>query len=166
MQHDGEAGQALAYFFEDIESELRLLAGLELIGAVAGADGDGEGIAARLFGELAHFVGMGEAGVFRLHVDGVFDAGELPQLRLDHHAALMRVFDHLPGDLDILFERMVRSVDHDGGKAVVHGRFAGFKICAVVQVQHDGQARRLHGCFHQVLQVYGVRVFACACGYL
>src|SRR5699024_9193240 len=128
VQDDREAGQALADLFEDIEAQLRLLAGLELIGAVAGADGDGEGVAARLFGEFADLVGLGEAGVLRLDVDGILDAGELAELRLDDDAAVMRVLDDLAGDLDIFFEGVVRSVDHDGREAVLDRGFAGLEV--------------------------------------
>ena len=42
MEHDGEAGQAAAHLLQDVEAQLGLGAGLELKGAVAGADGDGQ----------------------------------------------------------------------------------------------------------------------------
>ena len=42
VQHDREAGQTLGHFLKNVEPELRLCAGLELIGAVARADCDCE----------------------------------------------------------------------------------------------------------------------------
>lgn len=42
MEHDGEARQAVGDLLQDIEPELGLLAGLEFISAVAGADRDGQ----------------------------------------------------------------------------------------------------------------------------
>ena len=41
VQYDGEAGQTALHLFQNVKTQLRLLAGLKLVGAVAGADGDG-----------------------------------------------------------------------------------------------------------------------------
>lgn len=42
VEHDREAGQLLGALFEHVEPELGLGAGLELVGAVTGTDGDGQ----------------------------------------------------------------------------------------------------------------------------
>ena len=160
VQNDGESGQALAYLLEDIKAQLRLLTGFEFIRAVAGADGDGEGVAARLLGEFANLVGLGEAGVLRLHVHRVLDARELPQLRFDHDAAVVRVFDYLAGDFNVFFEGVVRSVDHDGSEPVLDCRLAGLEVGTVVEVQNDGQTRRFLGGEYEVAQIHGVGIFA------
>ena len=164
VQDDRETGQAFADFFEDIEAQLRFLAGFEFISAVAGADGDGEGIAAGFLGEFADLVGLGEVGVFGLDVDGVFDACELAEFCFHDDAALMRVLDDFFRDFDIFFESVVRRVDHDGRKPVVDGRFASFEVSAVVEVHDDGKSGRFDGCLNQVFQVDGVGIFSCACG--
>ena len=68
VEDDREAGELLLNGLEDVERErrrdelarllvARALLGLELVGAVRGADGDREGVAARLGGELDHFLG-------------------------------------------------------------------------------------------------------------
>ena len=49
MEDDGEAGQALGDFLQDVEAELGIGAGLELVSAVRGADGDGQGVTAGAF---------------------------------------------------------------------------------------------------------------------
>ena len=52
VQHDGEAGQTLGALFQHVEAELGLGAGLELVSAVRGADGDGQGVTAGAGNEL------------------------------------------------------------------------------------------------------------------
>ena len=47
VQDYREAGQVLLNGLKHVEAELRLRAGLELVCAVAGADGDGQGVARR-----------------------------------------------------------------------------------------------------------------------
>ena len=69
MQHDGEAGQALADLLQHVEAQGRrhqdallidgALLGLELIRAVAGADGNSQGVAAGLGYELLNLLGTG-----------------------------------------------------------------------------------------------------------
>ena len=59
MQHDRETGQTSGDFLENVEAELRLRAGLELIRAVAGADGDGQRVAAGALHKLLHVLGTG-----------------------------------------------------------------------------------------------------------
>ena len=44
VEHDGEARQAVGDLLQDLEPELGLLAGLEFISAVAGADRDGQDV--------------------------------------------------------------------------------------------------------------------------
>ena len=61
---------------------------------------------------------------------------------------------------------MVRSVDHDGSKAVVDRGFARFKIGAVVEVHDDGDVRRFDGRLDEVLEVNGVGVLSRSRGYL
>ena len=54
VQHDGEAGQAAGDFVENVKPELGLLTGLELVSAVAGADGDGQRIHAGALHKILH----------------------------------------------------------------------------------------------------------------
>ena len=77
MEHDGEAGQALGDLFQHVEAQGRrdqdalliagALGGGKLIGAVAGADGDGQRVAAGLGDELLHLLGMG-VGLSLIHI--------------------------------------------------------------------------------------------------
>ena len=69
MEHDGEAGQTLDDLVQDIEAQGRgnqlalliagALVGGKLIGAVGGADGDSQRVAAGLGDELLYLLGAG-----------------------------------------------------------------------------------------------------------
>ena len=70
MEDDGEAGELLLNLVENVEGQgrrnettglrvARALLGLELVSAVAGADGDGQRVAAGLGDELLDLLGMG-----------------------------------------------------------------------------------------------------------
>ena len=125
------------------------LVGGELVGAVAGADGDGQGVAPGLGDELLHLFGMGVVGLLGGDLHVVLNAGQRAQLGLHHHAVVVGVLDHLAGDLDVLGKRLGGGVDHHGGEAAVNAGLAGFKIRAVIQVQGNGDLgalndRRLH----------------------
>ncbi|CAN4032301.1 Large polyvalent protein-associated domain-containing protein, partial [Dysosmobacter welbionis] len=67
MKHNGESGQALHDLVQDIKAQGRrnqlallvagALGGSELVSAVAGADGDSQGVAAGLLHELLDLLG-------------------------------------------------------------------------------------------------------------
>ena len=65
----------------------------ELVGAVAGADRDGERVAAGAGGEVDHFLGIGVGVVVRRYL--VFNAGENAELAFYGHIILMSVVDNL-----------------------------------------------------------------------
>ena len=71
------------------------LLGLELIRAVAGADGDGQRVAAGLGDELLHLLGTGVGRLVGGHLHLVLDAGQGAQLGLHHHAVVMGVLHDL-----------------------------------------------------------------------
>ena len=179
VEHDREAGKLLLDGLEDVESERRRneLAGLlvdrallarELVRAVAGADGDREGVAARLLGELDD--------LFRLRVVGlsgrdlILDAGENAKLGLDGNVVLVGVGHDLLGELDVLLEGKVAAVDHDAGEAAVNAALAGLEAVAVVEVENDlGLLAAeflgvLNRAFGHVAENRGVRVLAGALG--
>ena len=98
----------------------------ELVGAVAGADGEGQRVDAGALGEFDRLVGVGdvlEAGA--AGAVAVFHAAEYADFAFDGDAALVGVVDDLAGDLDVLFK---------GG-----GRLAVFLEGAVHH--HLGEAR-------------------------
>ena len=68
MQNDGEAGQLGDDLLQDVEAQLGVGAGLELVSAVGGADGDGQGVTAGTGNELLDFLGTGVVSV--VSVDG------------------------------------------------------------------------------------------------
>ena len=179
VEDDREAGELLLDGLEDVERErgrdelarllvARALLGLELVGAVRGADGDREGVAAGLGRELDHFLGLRVVAL--LGLDFVFDAGEDAELGLDRHVVLVRVVDDLLGELDVVLERKGAAVDHDRREAGVNAALASLVAVAVVEVEDDLRLLAaeflgvLNRAFGHVAENRGVRVLARALG--
>ena len=170
VQHDGEARQTLGYFFQDVEAQRRghqdavrvagALRGGELVRAVAGADGDGQAVAAGGGGEFFHFVRTGVAGIGGGNLHVVFHAGQTAQLGLDGDIVLMGIFHHAAGLLDIFFKGQVAAVEHNAGETAVDAGLASFKIRAVIQMQGDGQTAGFNSRLDQLDQVGMVGVSA------
>ena len=177
MKHDGEAGKTLGDLLQHVKAQGRgnqdsllvagALVGSKLVGAVAGADGDGQGVTAGLGHELFHFLGTGVGGVGGVHLYIVLHTGQGAQLGLHDHTVVMGVLNDLLGDLDILLEGLGGGIDHNGGKAAVNAALAGLKVGAVVQMEHNGDLGALdHGGLHQLDQVGVVGIGAGALGNL
>ena len=167
VQHDGEAGQTAGDLLQHVEAQLGLGAGLKLISAVAGADGDGQRVAPGLGHELLHLLGVGIGGILGGHVDLILNAGQGTQLGLHHHAVVMGILHHLTGQGNVLGKGLGGGVDHNGGEAAVDASLAGLKVGAVVQMEHNGDLRALqHSSFHQLHQVGVVGVGPGTLGHL
>ena len=139
---------------DEIERQLRL--GLKLVGAVRGADRDGERVAADALDKLLGLVGIGKDHLAD-HV--LFDATEGAELGLDGDAELMSVLDDFPGDRDVLLKVVVGTVDHHAGKAEFDRGLDRLEGIAVIEVEHDRNVRiLLDGRLDQVLEVGQVRV--------
>ena len=166
MQHDGEVGQTLFDLLQDVEAELRLGAGLELIGAVAGSDGDRQAVHAGAGDKVQHLVGIGVGSVLGVDLDRVLDARQATQLALDDHAVIVRVFDDLAGERHVLLVGSVGAVDHHGGEAAVDAALAQLEAVAVIEMYRDGQSRLDDGRLDELHEVGMVGVLAGACGHL
>ena len=105
MQNDGEAGEQLADFLENIETQLGLCARLELVGAVACANGDSKGIHARFSNELVDFFGASIGGIFLLDFQLILNTCKPAQLAFYNDAAIVRIFDYFFGERDVLLKR-------------------------------------------------------------
>ena len=162
VEDDREAGELLLNGLEDVERErrrdelarlgiARALLGLELVGAVAGADGDGERVAARLGDEVDHFLRLRVVADFA--GDLVLNAGENAELRLDGDIVLVGIGDNLLRELHVLVVGKRRAVDHDGRKTGVDAALAGLERVAVVEVKDDLRllAAELLGVFDSAL---------------
>ena len=177
MKHNGESGQALHDLVQDIKAQGRrnqlallvagALGGSELVSAVAGADGDSQGVAAGLLHELLDLLGMSVVGLLGRDLHVILDAGQSAQLGLHNHAVVVGVLNHLLGDFNVLSKGLAGGVDHDGGKAAVDAALAGLKVRAVVQMQGDGDVGALDdGRLHQLHQIGVVGVGPGALGHL
>ncbi len=145
VENDGEAGEAATDLLENVKAERRghqnalfvagALRGGELVGAVGGADGDGEGVDTGAVHEVLDLLGAGVGGV--LGHDVVLDAGENAQLTLDDHAVGVCVLHDLAGQGDVVLVGVVGAVDHDGGEAAVDAGLADLEVGAVIEVERQ-----------------------------
>ncbi|MPM98516.1 hypothetical protein SDC9_145704 [bioreactor metagenome] len=166
MEHNGEAGQASANLLQNVKAQLGLLPGLEFVGAVAGADGDGQRVHPGGLHKFLDLVWVGVGGVGGRHLDVVLHPGQTAQLPFHHHAVVVGVFHHLAGELDVILKGMLGAVDHHRGEAAVDAGLADLKALAVVQMHADGQAGVLQSGIDELHQVNMLGVFAGAGGNL
>ncbi len=137
VHDDGRAGD---FFLDGADHvEVQALLALELVRAVAGADGGGERVAPGLVDEFDGLVRVGQAGVAFVHLDVFLHAAELAEFGLDADALGVGALDDALGDGDVFVEIVVAGVDHDRRiKAAVDAVVAGFLV-AVVEM--DGEDR-------------------------
>ena len=149
----------------------RLAGGLlgEFVGAVAGADGDGQRVEA---GELYEFLGLRRIGEVAEAVEAgavaVFDTAQTADLAFHRDALGVRHLDDLAGGIHVVLEggrRLAighqRAIHHDAGEAHVNGALAGFHAIAVVEVQDRGDLGvNFGGGDHQVIQEAILRISA------
>ena len=167
MEHDREAGQLLGAFFQYIEPELGLCAGLEFICAVAGADRNCEGVAAGTRCKINNLFRMGVHRFVRFNRYFVLNTGQGSQFCFNHNTMVMRIFHNLAGQGDIFFIRLGGSVDHNGSETAVNAALAEFKAVAVIEVQGDRNLRiQFNRSLNQLDQIDVVCIGTCALGNL
>ncbi len=106
MQYDRKARQAFRDFLQNVKTEPRLLAGLKFVRAVAGPDGDGQGIDAGAFDKVLHLVRIGVLSLVVRDADRVFHPGEPAEFGLDGYMVPVGVLDHFSGLLHIFLVRL------------------------------------------------------------
>ena len=147
MQDDREAGQFFFYFGQYVEGEGRrnqhsvriffALFGFELLTAVAGADGNRQGVYSGSLYKILHFFGLRIVAFFGRNI--VFNAGQNAQLAFNRNIVflLVRVIAYFFCQFYVFFIGQRRTVDHNGRKSHLNAGFAQFKRIAVVQVQRN-----------------------------
>ncbi len=160
----GKPGSSSWIFFEHVEVER--LAALELVGAVAGADGAGEGVAAGLLDEVLGLVGIGEGGVAVLDLDVLLDAAEHAELGLDARGPWRGRASTTRLVIATFFvERLVRGVDHHRAvEARLDAVVAGLLVAVVEVDGEDGLGKDLARRADDGLEHALVGVFARALG--
>ena len=156
MQDERVTGHQAANLFEAFEVELGFT--LEFVRAVAGADGDGERVAAGTLHELHGLIGIGIDAV--LGRDVFLNPGKAAQLGFHPDAVGVGVFHDPFGHGDVLFEGVVRTVDHHGGEAAVHAGLADVEIRAVVQMEHNRKIRFQQTGLNKLHNIILSRIFA------
>ncbi|MCY1203348.1 hypothetical protein D9M72_148500 [compost metagenome] len=179
MHHQVGVGQAGVDFL-DAGDRQDVAGGLarELVGAVAGADGDGQRVQLGLAHEIGRLfrigqqlihgqLAVGAVAVFLVALHG-FQRTQAAQLAFDRHAQLVRDVHDLLGHVHVvvvvgdgLAVFLERAVHHDAGEAQVDGALADLGRLAVVLVHDHGDVRiGFHGGLDQVLQEAFARVLA------
>ncbi len=144
VHDEGEAGEPLLDFREHIEVN-PLFAG-EFEGAVAGADGAGEAVAAGAGHEILGLVGIGQVGLIFAHRNMFLDTAELAEFGFDDDARGMGGLDDAPGDLDVFLVGLVAGIDHDRAiEAAVDAIDAGGLVAMVQMDGEDGVGKDLVG---------------------
>ena len=172
-------GDALVDFLDaaDGQDVARGLAA-ELVGAVAGADGNGQGVQLRGLDEHGGFFRVGQHlavvelafsanTVFFTGFAG-FQVAQAAQFAFDRDAHLVRHVHHLAGHFHVVLEggrRLAvfhqRAVHHHRAKAQVDGTLADLGRSAVVLVHDERNVRKgLDRCLDEVLDEGLTRIFA------
>ena len=163
-----------AFNRQDVASRL---AG-ELVSAVAGANGNGQGVQLGPLDELSGlfrvcqklFAGhdsIGPVAVFLVALHGLQGA-EAAQLTFHRHAQLVGHVDHLAGDFNVVLKTGDRfavslqgAVHHYGAEAQVDGALAYRRALSMVLVHDDGDGGvAFHRGLNQVLEKVLTGVFA------
>ena len=121
----------------------------ELVSAVAGANGDGQGVQAGELYELGSLRGIGEvAQAVEPGAVAVFDAAQTTDFAFHRDPLGMGHLHHFARGLDVVVKaggrlaiRHQRPIHHDAGEAQFDGGLAGLHAVAVVQVKHQGNFR-------------------------
>ncbi len=147
---------------------------LEFIGAVAGADGDSEGIQPGPFAEFRRLPGIGKKFFNIFFILGRIQAHHIllnppqhAQFRLHHHARRMGHLDGFGGEMNIFLKRMMAAVDHHAGITITDAGFDQFDGVAVIAVDTDRQVGIfLNGRVNNRLEKADIGIFSGALGYL
>ena len=176
MENDRELRDLLLDFCEDVETELRryenavsiarALLRFKLECAMARADCDSEGVNARLTNEFLNLFRLRVSCLVSSNLYIVLDASELTELSLDDNAMLMCISDDFLRAFDILFELVLRAIEHNGRETIIDAGFAGLEIRTMVEVQSDRNIVDLEGCLDEVTEIRALSVLACASGSL
>lgn len=96
----------------------------------------------------------------------IFDAGEFAELSFDDDIMLMSISDDFLRAFDVLFEVIVRTIEHDGRETIIDAGFAGLEIRTMIEVQGDRNIVDLEGCLYEVTEIRALGILACASGSL
>ena len=167
MKNDRESRDLLLDLMQDIETKLRLCARLELECAVACTDSDCQRVNTSLVNELLNLFRLCIRRILSRNLYIILDTGKLTKLCLYYYAVSMCILNNLLCDLDVLLERILGCIDHNGSKSTVYTGLADIEICAVIQMQSDRNIRILDNCcLNKLSQISSVCILSCACGNL
>jgi len=105
---------------------------------VAGPNGNSKRIHTCFLDKFNGLIGIGQVGHDIIYTDNIlFNSAKLSQFGLYNNAIVMCIVHDLFGQLNVVLERVMRTVDHHGGKSVIDALFAGFERIPMIQVHAD-----------------------------
>ena len=132
MQYDWEVWHTTFDFFQNIKTQHWFLTRFEFKRAMAGTNRNCQGVYTCTAYEFFYLFRLSVFCIFCTYVYIVFDACQLPQFTFYYYAMSMGIFYYFFGQCNIIFERMMRTINHNRGKTTIDTSFANFKICTVV----------------------------------
>ena len=176
VEDNRELRNLLLDLSEDVEAELRryenavsiarALLRFELECAMARADCDSEGVNARLTNEFLNLFRLRVSCLVSSNLYIILDTSKFAELSLNANAMLMSVSNNFLRTFDVLFEVIVRTIEHDRRETVIDASFASLEVCAVVEVQSNRDIVDLQSSLNEVTEIRALCIFTSASGSL
>ena len=170
MENDRELRNLLLDFSENVETQFgryenafsiaRALFRLELECTMGSTDSDSQRIYASLFDEFFYFFRLRVSCFVSSNLNIIFDTSQFTQLSFYANAMFMSVSNNFLRTFDVLFEIIVRTIEHYGSETVIDASFAGFEICAMVEVQSNGNVVNFQSSLNEVTEIRALCIFA------
>ena len=164
MENQREVGEQIGDFFQTSEVQFRFT--FEFVSAMAGADGNSQGVNASAFNKFYSLVRVSVGSVSSCNFNCVFYACQFTKFSFNYNAFVVSIVYNAFSQFNIFFKGVFAAVNHNGGEATVNASLADFEIFTVVKVQADGQAAVFNCSFNQFHQVNVASVFTSASGNL
>ncbi|MNC28437.1 hypothetical protein D3C75_766410 [compost metagenome] len=157
MQHDGNRNRS-CNLFNDVVVDLNFT----FIYAVCGTNSNRQSVNLGFFVETQGFFRLGQLSAGFVMADVVFSTADGAQLAFNGNAHCVSNLDDFLGQTDVLFERIVGAVEHNGAEAGADTLHGNFEAAAVVKMKGDGQTGLLGGSFRKSNSVLNTHVLQCA----
>ena len=97
VENNGESGQTLFNFLKNVKAQLGVSAGLELVCAVRGADGNCQRVATCALNKFLNVLGACVGGILSRYLYLILNSCEGAKLSLNDNAVVMGIFNDLTG---------------------------------------------------------------------
>ena len=171
MKNNRELRETLGNFFEDIETKLRryenaisvarALFRLEFESAMACADSDCEGVNARALYKFLNLFRLSVGSFMCSDLYIILDTSELAEFAFNDYAMLMGIVNNALRELDVFFEAIFRTINHNGSEAAIDAGFASFEISTMVEMQSDRNIVDLKSSLNEFYKISMFCILSC-----